>query len=119
MSATPESSKALMDTWGLLLDICVMTHHISDRNAEYGNVPESYKGRPSMSLVPQSDPPPLSRTKLFPFTIRPELTMEPAQLRGMMLYIQLLSNGQTPASSSTVNLEGSTEKICLPRPATT
>lgn len=101
-----------MDTWGLLLDICVMTHHISDRNAEYGNVPESYKGRPSMSLVPQS-------TKLFPFTIRPELTMEPAQLRGMMLYIQLLSNGQTPASSSTVNLEGSTEKICLPRPATT
>ena len=31
-----------------------MTHHISDRNAEYGNVPGSYKSRPSRSPVPQS-----------------------------------------------------------------
>ena len=58
MSATPESSEALMDNLGLLLapiiDICVMTHHISDRNAEYGNVPGSYKSRPSRSPVPQS-----------------------------------------------------------------
>jgi hypothetical protein len=150
-----------------------MTHHSSDRNAEYGNVPESYKIRPSTSPVPQSRvmyvvalllastfalcglatplvqgpsswtsqrlkvyyahllfqrTAPLSRTKLFPFTIATELTMEPARLRGMMLYIQLPSNGQTPASSSTgwsvklssvsqhlfvvtVILEGSMEKI--------